>query len=366
MNIEIIIIAIIVSSACSICGVFLVLRKMSLMSDAISHSILAGIVLGFFIVKSFNSIIPFAGAVAAGMASVLFTELLQKTKLVKSDAAIGLVFPFLFALGVILVSLYAGNVHLDTDSVLLGEIAFAPFDRINLLEYSLPKSLVQMSLILIFDLIFVILFFKELKLTTFDPSLAQSLGFNPAKLHYGLMFAVSLTCVGAFDSAGAVLVTALMIAPAAAALLLTNSLLYALIISVIISCVASLLGFFLAIKIDGSIAGAIAAMTGIIFALVYLFSPKRGFVFHQFKKRKLKINFLTKMLTVHLLNHQDCNNMEYECREEHLTEHISMNRKTARIVVAEAERLHYIKKENGLLILLPAGKEIAEYSLIHI
>lgn len=366
MNIEIIIIAVIVSSACSICGIFLVLRKMSLMSDAISHSILLGIVLGFFIAKSFSSIIPLAGAVTAGMVSVFFTEMLQKTKLVKSDAAIGLVFPFLFALGVILVSLYAGNVHLDTDSVLLGEIAFAPFDRIDIFGISLPKSLVQMSFILVFDLSFITLFFKELKLTTFDPSLAQSLGFHPEKLHYGLMFAVSLTCVGAFDSAGAVLVTALMIAPASAALLLTNNLLFSLILAVIISCASSVLGFLLAVKIDGSIAGAIAATTGIVFLLVYLLSPKNGFILRQFEKRKLKLQFLTKMLTVHLLHHQNCDNMLYECREEHLTEHISMSKKTAKSVIAEAEKLNYIKRENGILVLLPEGKNIAEYSLVNI
>lgn len=366
MNIEIIIIAVIVSSACSICGVFLVLRKMSLMSDAISHSILLGIVLGFFIAKNFNSIIPMAGAVTAGMLSVFFTEILQKTKLIKSDAAIGLVFPFLFAIGVILVSLYAGNVHLDTDSVLLGDITFAPFDRVTLLGISLPKSLVQMSLILIFDLIFITLFFKELKLTTFDPALAQSLGFSPSKLHYGLMFAVSLTCVGAFDSAGAVLVTALMIAPASAALLLTNNLLLSIILSVIISCSASVLGFLLATKIDGSIAGAIAAMTGIIFILIYLLSPKQGFILRQLQKRNTKLKFLTKMLTVHLLHHQNCDNMMYECREEHLTEHISMTKKTAKAVVIEAEKLNYIKRENGILILLPKGKDIAEDSLMNI
>ncbi|MEL3913717.1 metal ABC transporter permease [Treponema pedis] len=366
MNMEIIVIASLVSSSCALCGVFLVLRKMSLMSDAISHSILIGIVLGFFISKSFNSMLPIAGAVVAGFVSVLFTELLQKTKLIKSDAAIGLVFPFLFGLGVIAVSLYAGNIHLDTDSVLLGEIAFAPFDRINFLGFSLPKSLIQMSLILIFDLIFIILFFKELKFTTFDPASAQLSGFSPAKLHYGLMFAVTLTCVGAFDSAGAVLVTALMIAPAGASLLLTDNLLYTLIVSVIIACIASISGFYLAIKIDGSIAGAISLMTGIIFAAVYLFSPGHGLIFKQIKKRKLKIEFFVKMLVIHLLHHQGSESMKYECREEHLTEHINMSKKTAGAVVMQAEKMEYIKKENGILVLLPKGKTEAVNSLLNI
>ncbi|MGI5111642.1 metal ABC transporter permease [Treponema putidum] len=366
MNMEIILIAIIVSASCALCGVFLVLRKMSLMSDAISHSILIGIVLGFFISKSLSSSIPLIGAVIAGMVSVVFTEALQKTKLIKSDAAIGLVFPFLFGLGVILVSVYAGNIHLDTDSVLLGELAFAPFDRINIFKISLPKSLVQMGCILIFDLFFIILFFKELKLTTFDPNLAKSLGFRPAIMHYSLMFAVSLTCVGAFDSVGAVLVTALMIAPAAAALLLTNSLFYMIIISILIASAASISGFYLAIKIDGSISGSMASMTGLFFLLVYLFSPKDGLVRRRLEQKKLKIDFAVKMLIVHLLHHQGEENMAIECREEHLCEHINWTQKKAHNTVRLAERLGYIKKENGLLILSGLGEKEAEKSITNI
>ena len=363
MNMEIILIAIIVSASCALCGVFLVLRRMSLMGDAISHSIIIGIVLGFFISKTLSSSIPLIGAVIAGMVSVIFTEVLQKTKLIKSDTAIGLVFPFLFSLGVILVSLYAGNVHLDTDSVLLGELAFAPFDRISFFAISLPKSLVQMICILLFDLVFIILFFKELKLTTFDPNLAKSLGFSPSIMHYSLMFAVSLTCVGAFDSVGAVLVTALMIAPAAAALLLTNSLFYMIILSIFIASASSISGFYLAVKIDGSISGSMATMTGIFFLLAYLFSPKDGLV----KRRaEQKIDFAVKMLIVHLLHHQGEENMISECREEHLCEHINWTEKKAHAVVLAAKRLGYIKKENGLLLLSPLGRNEAEKSITNI
>ena len=366
MNMEIILIAIIVSASCALCGVFLVLRRISLMGDAISHSIIIGIVLGFFISKTLSSSIPLIGAVIAGMVSVIFTEVLQKTKLIKSDAAIGLVFPFLFSLGVILVSLYAGNVHLDTDSVLLGELAFAPFDRISFFAISLPKSLVQMICILLFDLVFIILFFKELKLTTFDPNLAKSLGFSPSIMHYSLMFAVSLTCVGAFDSVGAVLVTALMIAPAAAALLLTNSLFYMIILSVFIASASSISGFYLAVKIDGSISGSMAAMTGIFFLLAYLFSPKDGLVKRKAEQKNLKIDFAVKMLIVHLLHHQGEENMISECREEHLCEHINWTEKKAHAVVLAAKRLGYIKKENGLLLLSPLGRNEAEKSITNI
>ena len=265
-----------------------------------------------------------------------------------------------------MVSLYAGNVHLDTDSVLLGELAFAPFDRISFFAISLPKSLVQMICILLFDLVFIILFFKELKLTTFDPNLAKSLGFSPSIMHYSLMFAVSLTCVGAFDSVGAVLVTALMIAPAAAALLLTNSLFYMIIISIGIASASSISGFYLAVKIDGSISGSMAAMTGIFFLLAYLFSPKDGLVKRKAEQKNLKIDFAVKMLIVHLLHHQGEENMISECREEHLCEHINWTEKKAHAVVFAAKRLGYIKKENGLLLLSPLGRNEAEKSITNI
>src|SRR5262249_48937177 len=140
------------------------------------------------------------------------------------DAAIGLVFPALFSVGVILVSRHAGNVHLDTDAVLLGELAFAWFRRWTFAGVDLPVSLWVMAAVLLANLAFVTVFYKELKLATFGPALGAALGFLPAVLHYGLMTLVSVTAVAAFDAVGSVLVVALMIVPAAAAYLLTDRL----------------------------------------------------------------------------------------------------------------------------------------------
>ena len=137
---EIILIAILVSAACAIPGVFLVLRKMALMSDAISHAVLPGIVIGFLMTRSLSSPLLFVGAVGTGLLTVILTESLVKTGLVKEDAAIGLVFPALFSTGVILVSRYTGNVHLDIDAVLLGELVFTPLDRISFLGYDMGPS----------------------------------------------------------------------------------------------------------------------------------------------------------------------------------------------------------------------------------
>ena len=164
MRTEIAVVAAIVAAACSLPGVFLVLRRMSLMSDAISHSVLFGIVIGFFAIKTFHSPLLMAGAVATGVLTVFLSETLLRTRLLKEDAAIGLVFPALFSIGVILISRYAGNVHLDTDAVLTGEIALAPFDRFTVKGLDLgPVSAWVMGGIGLLNALFLVLFYKELE-----------------------------------------------------------------------------------------------------------------------------------------------------------------------------------------------------------
>ena len=144
-QIEIQLIAAIIAVACALPGVFLVLRRMAMMSDAISHTVLLGIVLSFFLVQSLHSPLLILGAAAMGVVTVSLVELLGRTRLVKQDAAIGLVFPALFSIAVILISRFARGVHLDVDAVLLGELAFAPFDRLTFFGLDLPRSLVVMG-----------------------------------------------------------------------------------------------------------------------------------------------------------------------------------------------------------------------------
>ena len=187
-QIEIQIIAAIVAIACAIPGVFLVLRKMALISDAISHSILPGIVLGFFITHDLNSPLLILLAAVTGVITVIWVEAIQKTGLVKEDTAIGLVFPALFSIGVIMIAKNANDVHLDVDAVLLGELAFAPFDRLLLFGADVgPKSLWIMGSILILTVVLLFLFFKELKVSTFDAGLSSALGISPVVMHYGIM-----------------------------------------------------------------------------------------------------------------------------------------------------------------------------------
>lgn len=305
LQIEIQIIAVITAVACAIPGVFLILRRMSLMSDAISHAILLGIVLAFFITKDINSPFLILAAAATGVLTVSLVELLNKTRLVKADAAIGLVFPALFSIGVILISRYAGNVHLDIDAVLLGELAFAPFNRLVVGGLDIgPKAIYIMGSILLLNLIFLLLFYKELKLATFDAGLAVALGFAPGLIHYGLMSVVSITAVGAFDAVGSILVVALMIAPPATAYLLTDSLPRMIGLSALTGALSALSGYWVAHLLDASIAGAMATMAGVLFGLVFLLAPERGLVAIARRRGRQRIEFARKALAIHLYNHE--------------------------------------------------------------
>ena len=364
-SLEIQIIAVVTATACALPGVFLVLRRMSLMSDAISHSILLGIVVGFFWAGSLNSPLLIAGAAAVGLLTVGFTELLKGTRLLKEDSAIGTVFPALFFIGVILVSRYAGNVHLDTDAVLLGEIAFAPFDRMVVLGRDIgPRSLYTMAVILLLNILYISLFYKELKLSTFDAGLAGALGFLPLALHYGLMAVVSITAVGAFDSVGSILVVALMIAPPAAAYLLTERLSVMILLSALIAALSAMSGYWVARILDASIAGSIAGMCGILFLITYLLSPTHGMVARYRRKRRQRIDFAVDMLLVHLMHHQGDETEAYESSRSHLRNHFNWSDTFAERVAKQAVRQKNIQQESGVFQLTDTGKERASQVML--
>ena len=243
-EIEIQLLAVVVAAACALPGTFLVLRKMAMMSDAISHAILPGIVIAFFLTHNLNSPLLILAAAATGVLTVMLVELLMSTRLVREDAAIGLTFPVLFSIGIILIARYAGDVHLDTDAVLLGEPAFAPFDRLIVGGRDIgPRALYVMSAVGLANVAFIALFYKELKIATFDAGLAAALGFGPVLIHYGLMTFVSITAVAAFDAVGSILVVAMMVAPSAAAYLLTDRLRDMILLSVAIGAASAVGGF---------------------------------------------------------------------------------------------------------------------------
>ncbi len=365
-EVEIQIIASVTAAACALVGVFLVLRRMALMSDAITHSILLGIVLAFFVVEDITSPFLIVAAALTGVLTVTLVELLNRTRLVKEDASIGLVFPFLFSLGVILISRYAGDVHLDLDAVLLGELAFAPFNRLMIRGADAgPRILWVMSSILAVNALFIFAFYKELKLSTFDAALAAALGFSPALIHYALMTLVSVTAVGAFDAVGSILVVALMIAPAAAAYLLTDRLSRMIGLSVALGVASAISGYWLARFLDASIAGAIATMAGVFFVLCWMFAPQHGLLAAVVRRARQRWEFAQKMLTIHLLNHENLPEASMENRVTHLHEHLRLSPEFAAGVVGRAERRGLVTRaDEDLLRLTEDGRRLAREAIV--
>ena len=362
-QIEIQLIASLVAIACAIPGTFLVLRKMAMISDAISHSILPGIVIGFFITHDLNSPLLILLAAFTGIITVVLVEYIQKTGLVKEDTAIGLVFPALFSIGVIMIAKNANDVHLDVDAVLLGELAFAPFDRLLISGVDVgPKSLWVIGSILVITVGLLFAFFKELKVSTFDKGLAASLGFSPAIIHYGLMSVSSVTTVGAFDAVGAILVVALMIAPAATAYLLTTDLKKMLVLSIIFGVFSAISGYWFAHWLDASIAGSITTMLGFLFLAVYLFAPKKGViaVMYREKQQRTEVSLLTFLL--HLKNHTE----EEERHVNHLNEHINWQKVRSKTVLELAIKNNMISIENNIVSLTEKGNDFTSQAIDYI
>ena len=362
-QIEIQLIAVVVAVACAIPGVFLVLRKMALISDAISHSILPGIVIGFFITQDLNSPLLILLAAFTGIITVVLVETIQKTGLVKEDTAIGLVFPSLFSIGVILIAKNANDVHLDVDAVLLGELAFAPFDRLLISGMDMgPKSLWVMGVVLVITLILLLLFFKELKVSTFDTGLSSALGFSPFIIHYGLMSVSSITVVGAFDAVGAILVVALMIAPAATSYLLTSNLKKMLVLSIAFGVFSAIGGYWMAHWLDASISGSMTTVLGVVFLLVYLFAPSKGLlaVLYRQKQQRTEVSLITFLL--HLNIHQEIN----ERHINHLNEHINWQKVRSKTVLDLALKNNMISIKKDVVSLTEKGKEFTNLALEYI
>jgi manganese/zinc/iron transport system permease protein len=358
-QVEIQLLAALVAAACALPGVFLVLRRTAMVSDAISHTILFGIVIGFFIVRDLESPLLMLGATLTGVVTVWLVELLTRTRRVKEDAAIGLVFPLLFSLAVILISRFAGNAHLDNDAVLLGELAYAPFDRLELLGFDLPRGVWIVGGILLANLLFITLFYKELKLTTFDAGLAAALGFAPALMHYGLMTLVSLTAVGAFDAVGAILVIALLIGPPAAAYLLTDRLPMMLALSALIGVLSAVAGYWLARAIDTTISGAMASMVGVSFVLVFLLAPQRGIIAVLGRQSGQRWEFAQQMLAAHLLQHEGRPEALQENRLDTLGEHLRWAPAFVGGVVRRAEQARLVRRDGEQLRLTERGRDLA-------
>ncbi len=266
-----ILVAVLTAVNCSLIGTYLVLRKMAMMGDAIAHAVLPGIVVAFLLTGAKTSLIVLLGAGSVGILAALLMEFLHRRIRLQPDAAIGINFTWLFALGIALIAFFSQKIDLDPDCILYGEIAYAPLDAwvTHSGTHMGPRAVYILATMLILNLSFLLLSYKELQITTFDPAFAGSLGINTSLWHYMLMGATSFTTVAAFEVAGAILVVALLVAPPAAAYLITQRLTRLLIVAVLFGILTAVGGYYLAIAVNGAIAAAMATTAGALFAVTF-------------------------------------------------------------------------------------------------
>ena len=264
--------AVFTAVSCALLGAFLVLRKMTMVGDAISHAVLPGIAVAYWLSQSRASLWMFLGAAAVGVLATIIIELLRKKLKVQSDASIGMTFTTLFALGVILITCWSDSVDLDQECVLYGEIAYVPFNTWSFGGLNMgPIALWSSGLLLLAVLAYTFIGFKGLKMSSFNEDYAAVLGIGVAAWNLSLMAMVSFATVVSFESVGAILVVALLVVPAATAYLLVEKLHLLLIGAGSIALLAALGGYALSRWMDTSIAGTVATLLGVQFLIILLY-----------------------------------------------------------------------------------------------
>jgi manganese/zinc/iron transport system permease protein len=262
--------------ACALLGCYLVLRRMSLLGDALSHAVLPGLVVAFILSGSLNIVAMFVGAVAVGILASLLIETLHRRGGVAQDASMGVVFTALFALGVILIRRYGGNVDLDADCVFNGLLDYADLNTVTLLGDEVPRAMVTIAPVLVLNLLFIVLFWKELLINSFDPALATTMGFRAGLMHYLLMALVALTTVASFEQVGSILVIAMLIVPGATAHLLADRFRTMIWIAAAIAVASAVLGHVAAVHFDTNTAGTMSVIVGLFYLAAVLVSPRYG------------------------------------------------------------------------------------------
>jgi manganese/zinc/iron transport system permease protein len=366
----IVVVAALAALACSLPGTYLVLRGMSMMGDAISHAVLPGLAAGFLLAHTRSAPVMLAGAAVAGLLTSLLTHLVQRAGRVDRGAAMGVVFTTLFAIGLILMVRAADRVDLDPGCVLYGAVELTPLDTVRLLGAEVPRAALTLAVVTLLNVAFVLVFYKELRITSFDPQLATTLGIRADVCHSLLMAVVAITCVAAFEAVGSILVVAMLIVPAATAHLLTDRLSVTLVLSGAVAVVTALLGHAAAIGLtpilfgrldpaieDTSTAGSMAAVGGALFALAALLSPRHGIATRVAARALLRLRIAA----------EDALGLLYRL-EEHgiedrperfiarLREALHVGGPTARLAVAALARRGLVRRDGARYRMTDAGR----------
>lgn len=281
-TIRVVAMAFCVTVSCGLTGVYLILRRLALVGDAISHSVLPGIVLAALIAHSLTGPAIIAGAMAAGFLTTLLIDSIHHHSRVKPDAATGIVFSALFALGVVMVTEYAGDAHIDAECVLFGNLAEVAT------QPGLPPALLQAAGVTLATVLLIALLFKELLVSSFDPTLARSLGIRARWIHYGLMGWLSVVAVTAFEAVGSIIVVAMLIIPGATALLLTDRLWKALVLTVVHAALSTVIGYHVGLWLDANLPASMVVAGLALFVLAWLASPTQGLVSRWLARRRLR------------------------------------------------------------------------------
>ncbi|RLS23825.1 MAG: iron ABC transporter [Planctomycetota bacterium] len=277
----------------SLVGSFLVLRRMSLLGDAISHAVLPGVAIAFLISGEISGVPIFIGAILTAILTAFLTRTVAASGVVNEQAGLGVVFTSLFAIGVLLISRAAQNIDLDPGCVLYGAIEFVPLETVVLGSFELPRTAIPLGFTALLTIGFILAFFKELKITSFDAPLAESMGLSPRRMDFFLLLLTSFITVLSFEAVGSILVIVLLVAPACTALHLTDRLEIALPLAVLFGCLSSVLGYSGALSTNTSVAGMIAVASGFLFLISWIFAPKHGRFANLLRRFRLRLQIAT-------------------------------------------------------------------------
>jgi manganese/zinc/iron transport system permease protein len=278
--------------SCSLLGCYLVLRRMSLLGDAISHAVLPGTVIAVIWSGQLVGWQVFVGAVVVGLLTAFLTQALAELGQVPEDSSMGVVYTSLFALGVILITQYAAQVDLDPGCVLYGQIEYLPLNRFTWNGVEIPWEILPLAIVTVATLAFITLFWKELKLVAFDAALATAMGISAFAVHYLLMGMVAIVTVASFKAVGSILVVAMLIVPPATAHLLTDRLVAMQIWAAVVAAVSAILGFLAAKYLNTSVAGMISVVSGLLFLLAVIFAPQHGLLTQAIRNLRLTLRIV--------------------------------------------------------------------------
>jgi manganese/zinc/iron transport system permease protein len=366
--------------ACGLLGNFLVLRRQSLMGDAISHVVLPGIVAGFWFAQSRATPAIFLGAVLAAIIAAALIELVRRLGKVESGAAMGVVFSVMFAAGIVMLeNINASGVDLDADCVLYGQLEGVMWLKVTDLASLLspevladaPRQLVTLAILALLAIAIVLAFYKELRIITFDPALATTLGIPAGLGHTLLMLLIAAAAVASFEAVGSILVIGMLIIPAATARMLTDRFGRQLVISALVAIATGVGGYFVgafgpmwaqsAGLIDWSdslsVSGSIVTLAGAILVVAIIFSPTHGVLVRRLRTLRLSVAVAREDLLAMLYRVEEAG--ESHMQRQHALAALATTTAgwlTTRLAIRAAAGADEVSASDGALTLSRAGR----------